>query len=149
MGGLVVFGIASLKAAYSRAPAKLIASCALLAVGAAMMMPSTLSIIRLTFDDERECSVAIGIRAAVAAGGAALGPAIGGLLLKYYWWGSVFLINVPVVVVALLLAIWLIPTQPGNPDRPWEPARVASGNGMPNRLRVRPERVQASGMYPG
>lgn len=120
VGGLVVFGVASLIAAYSPNPAQLIAARALLAVGAAMMMPATLSIVRLTFEDDRERSIAIGIWAAVAAGGAAFGPVVGGLLLEHFWWGSVFLINIPVVVIALVLAVLLIPSRPGNSDRPWD-----------------------------
>lgn len=109
MMGLVVFGVASLAAAYSPAAAPLIAARVLLAVGAAMMMPATLSIIRLTFAQERERAVAIGIWASVASGGAALGPVVGGVLLEHFWWGSVFLINVPIVLLALPLAWRLIP----------------------------------------
>jgi MFS transporter, DHA2 family, multidrug resistance protein len=74
MAGLVVFGLASLGAAFSPTPAWLIAARALLAVGAAMMMPATLSLIRLTFIDEKERAFAIGVWAAVASGGAAFGP---------------------------------------------------------------------------
>lgn len=102
LAGLVVFGIASLLAAFAPTPAALIAARVLLAVGAAMMMPATLSLIRLTFTDEQERAFAIGIWAAVASGGAALGPVVGGLLLEWFWWGSVFLINVPIVLVALV-----------------------------------------------
>ena len=85
--------------------AALIAARAGLAVGAALMMPATLSIVRHVFQDERERALAIGIWASVASAGAALGPVVGGVLLEFFWWGSVFLINVPVVVVALLLAL--------------------------------------------
>lgn len=120
IAGLLVFGTASLIAAFSPVPAVLIAARVLLAVGAAMMMPATLSIIRLTFEDERERALAIGIWAAVAAGGAALGPVLGGLLLTWFWWGSVFLINVPVVLLALLLGSTLIANRPGNPERQWD-----------------------------
>lgn len=118
--GLVVFGAASLLAAFSPSAQMLIAARAVLAVGAAMMMPSTLSIIRLVFDDDSERALAIGIWAAVASGGAAFGPVVGGLLLEYFWWGSVFLINVPIVVAALALAWRLIPALPGDPDRRWD-----------------------------
>ncbi len=104
MAGLVVFGVASLAAAYSPGAATLIAARALLAVGAAMMMPATLSILRLTFADERERAIAIGVWASVASGGAAIGPVVGGVLLEHFWWGSVFLINVPIVLLALPLA---------------------------------------------
>ncbi len=120
IAGLIVFGIASLCAAYSPSSAALIASRALLAVGAAMMMPATLSIIRLAFADENERAVAIGIWASVAFGGAALGPVVGGLLLEYFWWGSVFLINVPIVLIALPIAIAYIPKGQPNKSRPWD-----------------------------
>jgi DHA2 family multidrug resistance protein-like MFS transporter len=120
IAGLIVFGIASLAAAFSPAPLVLIGARALLAVGAAMMMPATLSIIRHTFEDERERSLAIGIWAAVASGGAAFGPVVGGILLEFFWWGSVFLINVPIVIAALALAITIIPSRKGNADSPWD-----------------------------
>ncbi|MCF8482943.1 MAG: MFS transporter [Rhodospirillum sp.] len=119
--GLIVFGVASLIAAHAWSPAVLIAARALLAVGAALMMPATLSIIRLTFVDDRERSLAIGIWSAVASGGAALGPVLGGLLLEYFWWGSVFLINVPIVIVASVLAVVAIPRSERSSDRPWDP----------------------------
>ncbi|MFE0017689.1 MFS transporter [Mesorhizobium sp. NPDC059054] len=120
LAGLVVFGLASLGAAFSPTPAWLIAARALLAVGAAMMMPATLSLIRLTFIDEKERAFAIGVWAAVASGGAAFGPVVGGALLEHFWWGSVFLINVPVVLVALLAGATLLPYRPGNGDHPWD-----------------------------
>ncbi|TPM39026.1 MFS transporter [Mesorhizobium sp. B2-3-4] len=120
IAGLVVFGLASLCAAFSPTPAWLIAARALLAVGAAMMMPATLSLIRLTFTDEKERAFAIGVWAAVASGGAAFGPVVGGALLEHFWWGSVFLINVPVVLVALLAGMTLLPNRPGNSDHPWD-----------------------------
>ncbi|MFA7434085.1 MAG: MFS transporter [Gemmobacter sp.] len=120
MAGLVVFGAASLAAAFSPSPAALIAARVALAVGAAMMMPATLSIIRLTFTDEAERAFAIGIWAAVASGGAALGPVIGGLLLEWFWWGSVFLINVPVVLAAFGAAAVLLAHRPGSAARPWD-----------------------------
>ena len=109
LAGLVVFGVASLCAAYAGSPAALIAARGLLGVGASMMMPATLAIIRLAFADERERAVAIGVWASVASGGAAFGPVVGGVLLEYFWWGSVFLVNVPVVVLALVLGAWLLP----------------------------------------
>lgn len=120
LGGLVVFGTASLIAAFSPSSAILIGARVLLAVGAAMMMPATLSIIRLTFTDTHERAFAIGIWAAVASGGAALGPVVGGLLLEYFWWGSVFLINVPVILVALVATAFLVPRDSGQSDRPWD-----------------------------
>lgn len=120
LSGLVVFGLASLAAAYSPSPAVLIGARVLLAVGAALMMPATLSIIRLTFTEEDERAFAIGIWAAVASGGAAFGPVLGGLLLEYFWWGSVFLINVPVVAIAFLAGLLMLADRPGSSKRNWD-----------------------------
>ncbi|MDQ7990479.1 MAG: MFS transporter [Candidatus Dactylopiibacterium sp.] len=120
LAGLVVFGAASACAAYAPAPAALIAARAVLAVGAAMMMPATLSIIRHTFEDDDERAFAIGVWASVASGGAALGPVLGGMLLEHFWWGSVFLINVPIVLLAWPLAWRLIPARPGDASRRWD-----------------------------
>lgn len=120
VAGLILFGLASLWAAYSPTAVSLIAARALLAVGAAMMMPATLAIIRHTFPDEKERSLAIGVWAAVASGGAALGPVLGGFLLEHFWWGSVFLINVPVVLIALPLVIWWIYADKGDARRSWD-----------------------------
>jgi len=120
VAGLVVFGLASLGAAFSPSPALLIAARVALAVGAAMMMPATLAIIRHVFDDDRERALAFGIWAAIASGGAAFGPVVGGVLLEHFWWGSVFIINVPIVLLALVLALRWVPTRPGNPERPFD-----------------------------
>ncbi|MBU4611099.1 MFS transporter [Achromobacter sp. GG226] len=120
LAGLVVFGLASLGAAFAPKPAVLIGARAALAVGAAMMMPATLSLIRLSFSDTRERALAIGIWASVASGGAALGPVVGGVLLEHFWWGSVFLINVPIVLLAIVATLWLVPARPGNPARRWD-----------------------------
>ena len=120
LGGLVVFGAASLGAAFAPTPAALIGARIVLAVGAAMMMPATLSLIRLTFADQRERSFAIGVWAAIASGGAAFGPILGGFLLEHYWWGSVFLINVPIVLLTLLAAALLLPRRAGQSRQPWD-----------------------------
>lgn len=118
LAGLPVFAVASLCAAFSPTAEWLIAARVFLAVGAAMMMPATLSIVRHVFTDERERALAIGIWASVASGGAAIGPVVGGLLLEYFWWGSVFLINVPVVFLVWPLAWKLIPRCGGDNPRP-------------------------------
>lgn len=118
MSGLPVFGIASLCAAYSPTAELLIASRVFLAIGATMMMPATLAIVRQVFINERERALAIGIWSAVASAAAALGPVVGGVLLEYFWWGSVFLINVPVVLLVIVFAWFLIPRDAGNPQRP-------------------------------
>lgn len=117
--GLAVFGLASIVAAFAPSAEVLIAARAALALGAAIMMPATLSIIRLVFTDDRERGIAIGIWAAVGTGGAACGPVLGGILLEFFWWGSVFLINVPVVLIALLATLWIVPAFPGDRSRTW------------------------------
>ncbi|MFC9792808.1 MFS transporter [Streptomyces sp. NPDC127584] len=118
--GLVVFGLASLAAAFSAVPETLIASRALLAVGAAAMMPATLALIRVTFEDQRERNVAIAIWGSLALVGSALGPIVGGALLSSFWWGSVFLVNVPVVAVALAATLVLAPPNQPDPTKKWD-----------------------------
>ncbi|MEO6185710.1 MAG: MFS transporter, partial [Steroidobacteraceae bacterium] len=118
--GLATFGIASLAAAYAATSSLLIVARAFLGVGAAMMMPATLAIIRMTFTEVRERAFAIGLWSGMAAAGMALGPLIAGLLLQRYWWGSVFLINLPVVAVALVLTLWLVPRHAAPGGAPWD-----------------------------
>ena len=118
--GLVIFGLASLLAAFAPSPEVLIAARAVLAVGAAAMMPATLALIRTTFTVERERNIAIAVWGSMSVIGFALGPIIGGTLLEFFWWGSVFLINVPVVVLALV-ATWLIrPANDPDPSKRWD-----------------------------
>ena len=116
--GLVVFGIASLLAAFAPTPAMLIGARALLALGGSMIMPCVLGIIRRTFEDENERAMALGLWGTVGAAGAALGPLVGGALLEHFWWGSAFLINVPIMLVVAPLVFLLLPrteqTTPGT-----------------------------------
>ncbi len=109
MFGAAGFGVASLLAAFSTTPEMLIAARAMLGIAGATLMPSTLSLIRNVFTDERERQTAIAIWAAAFAFGSALGPIAGGFLLEHFWWGSVFLIGVPVPVALLLVAPRLVP----------------------------------------
>lgn len=109
MIGAGLFGAASLAAAFSPSANMLIATRALMGVGGATLMPSTLSLIRSLFDDAAERGRAIGIWAAGFSGGAVLGPIIGGVLLEFFDWGAIFLINVPVVVLLILVAPILLP----------------------------------------
>ncbi|WP_245410001.1 MFS transporter [Pararhizobium haloflavum] len=118
--GLVLFGLASLFAAFAPSAEALIAARAFLAVGAAAMMPATLALIRVTFEDERERNIAIAIWGSLSVIGAALGPIVGGFLLGHFWWGSVFLINVPVVVVAFFATLVVAPKIAGDPSQPWD-----------------------------
>src|SRR5262249_34264352 len=94
---------------FAPSPSMLIAARVVMAFGAAFIMPATLSIITNVFTVPGERARAIGIWAGVAATGVGLGPLVGGLLLENFWWGSVFLINVPVVVTTLVLAYMLVP----------------------------------------
>ncbi|WP_405391677.1 MFS transporter [Streptomyces sp. NBC_01102] len=118
--GYAFFGVASAVAATADSPGVLIAARALLGVGGAMIMPATLSILRQVFPDRRERALAIGIWTAVAAVGAATGPVIGGFLVEHYWWGSVFLINIPLMALILPVARWLLPESRGSDDGPWD-----------------------------
>lgn len=107
--GACLFGVASLLAALAPSAALLILARALMGVGGATLMPSTLSLIRHLFSDPVERTRAIGIWTASVSGGIALGPVVGGVLLEYFWWGSVFLVNVPVIVLLVVLAPRLVP----------------------------------------
>lgn len=118
--GLIIFGVASTMAAFSPDAELLIFARGFLAVGAAVMLPATISIIRIVFTNDQERAVAIGIWGSVSAGASALGPVLGGILLEHFWWGSVFLINVPVVLVTLYFTFIKIPELPGNPERYWD-----------------------------
>jgi EmrB/QacA subfamily drug resistance transporter len=107
--GLAVFGAGSLLSALSGSATMLIGTRALMGVGAAFIMPSTLSILTNVFTVPAERAKAIGIWAGVSALGIAIGPLAGGLLLQRFWWGSVFLVNVPLVLLGLTLGRFLIP----------------------------------------
>ncbi|CAM3355649.1 MFS transporter, DHA2 family, multidrug resistance protein [Paracoccus aminovorans] len=116
--GLTIFGIASALAAFAPDAPLLIASRMLLALGGSMIMPCVLGIIRRTFEEEKERGLALGLWGTVGAAGAAVGPLIGGGLLGHFWWGSVFLINVPVMLIVAPACWFLLPrhekTSPGH-----------------------------------
>ena len=118
--GLAIFGAASTLAAFSPSSNVLIGARALLALGAATMMPATLALIRITFADDRERNLAVAIWGSIAILGSALGPIVGGALLEFFWWGSVFLINVPVVLVALVVTPLIVPRGDPDPSRRWD-----------------------------
>lgn len=107
--GSAGFTLVSAAAAFAPSPEWLIAARAGMAVFGALLMPSTLSIIRNIFTDATERRTAIAIWASGYAAGAALGPITGGILLEHYWWGSIFLIALPIMLPLLILGPWLIP----------------------------------------
>ena len=106
--GMVVFGAGSLLSAFANSPSQLIATRAIMGIGGAFIMPSTLSLITNVFPPE-ERGRAISYWAAIAGVGVALGPISGGLLLEHFYWGSIFLVNLPIVAVALTAGAYLLP----------------------------------------
>jgi EmrB/QacA subfamily drug resistance transporter len=108
IAGLILFGLGSLFSAYSHSPDVLIAARAVMGLGGAAVMPQTLSIIANVFEPA-ERSRAIGIWTSAVGVGVATGPVLGGLLLTHFWWGSVFLINVPVTIAGAVASLILIP----------------------------------------
>jgi MFS transporter, DHA2 family, multidrug resistance protein len=118
--GAVAFGAASLVAAFSTSAEALIGARLLLGVAGATLMPSTLSLIRNIFPDDAERTRAIAIWSTAFGAGSAIGPLVGGFLLEHFWWGSVFLINVPVMILVLVSGFLLLPEsrdpEPGRFD---------------------------------
>ncbi|QWF80229.1 MFS transporter [Amycolatopsis sp. CA-230715] len=121
--GSTVFGAASLATAFAPNVELLITARALLGVSAATLMPSTLSIVRNVFTDAKQRTMAIGLWSGVAILGIGFGPVIAGFLLSYFWWGSVFLVNVPVVAVLVLAGAFVLP-ESRNP----KPGRLDAGS---------------------
>lgn len=115
--GLAVFGLGSLGAVLAGSAGTLIAARSVMGVGAALIMPATLSILTNVFTDPRERAKAIGSWAAVGGLGVALGPVMGGWLLEHFFWGAVFLVNLPVVVILLVSGKLFVPTS-RDPETP-------------------------------
>jgi EmrB/QacA subfamily drug resistance transporter len=132
--GLAVFGLGSLLAALSGSADALIATRAFMGIGGAFIMPATLSIITNVFP-ARERGKAIGVWAATAGVAVALGPLTGGFLLEHFYWGSVFLVNLPIVAVGLLAGVFLIPdSKDPHPPRPDPIGAVLSIAGLSTLL---------------
>ncbi|GHF20951.1 MFS transporter [Streptomyces griseoluteus] len=122
--GAAAFGAISVLNAYAGTPGLMILSRALLGVAGATLMPATLALIRNLFHDPRERSLAIGVWGATASAGTAVGPIVGGFLLEHFWWGSVFLINLPVMAVLVLVGIRTLPESRDPDPGPWDLASV-------------------------
>lgn len=122
--GGAVFGAASVAAAFSTSPAMLIASRALLGVAGAAVTPSVLALVIGLFDDARQRSRALAVYLTCFMGGVTLGPVIGGALLDRFWWGSVFLVSVPGIVLLLVLGPALLPDQRGTDHGALDPVSV-------------------------
>jgi len=118
--GLVVFAIGSLIGAFADSSALLVGARAIMGIGAAFVMPSTLSILTNVFPT-RERAKAIAIWAGISGAGAAIGPLTSGLLLEHFWWGSVFLINLPIIVLALVAGSVLVPRSKDSTRTPLDP----------------------------
>lgn len=123
--GLVIFALASAWASVAQSAAALIAARVLLALGGSMIIPCVLGLIRNTFEDDNERAMALGLWGMVAASGAAIGPLVGGALLAHFWWGSVFLINVPVMLVVGPACYFLLPR-----NEPTTPGKWAIGQAL-------------------
>ncbi|MFC9535504.1 MFS transporter [Streptomyces sp. NPDC056975] len=120
MIGATAFGAASVCAAYANSAEMLIAARAILGIGGATLMPTTMALVRNMFRDDKQRATAIGIWSGVMTGGIALGSVMSGILVEHFWWGSVFLVNLPAMALLLLLAPVLLPEfkdpQPGRFD---------------------------------
>jgi EmrB/QacA subfamily drug resistance transporter len=131
LGGLGVFALGSAASAWSGTPDRLIAARALMGVGGAAIMPSTLSILTNVFTAEKDRARAIGFWSGTAGLGVAIGPMFGGWLLVHFWWGSVFLINVPISAAGITAVLWLVPnSRDAAPRRPDVPGTVLSILGL-------------------
>jgi len=128
LAGMTVFGIASLASAYSQTPGELICARVLMGVGGAAVLPTTLAVISNVFEP-RERAKAIGVWTSAVGIAIAIGPITGGILLEHFWWGSVFLVNVPIVAIAMALMLLLVPDsknpEPGRFDPVGVPLSIA------------------------
>jgi EmrB/QacA subfamily drug resistance transporter len=122
--GLLVFGAGSVASAFASSASILIATRSLMGIGGALIMPSTLSILTNVFPPE-ERGRAIGIWAGVSGLGIGIGPMVGGFLLNHFWWGSVFLVNVPIVIFAFVAGRLIVPNSKDPAAPPVDPVGVA------------------------
>jgi len=122
--GLVLFGLTSLGAAFAGSAGELIAWRAVMGVGGALIFPATLALLVNVFTNPKQRAVAIAVWAATSGLAVALGPVTGGLLLRHFWWGSVFLVNVPVILLAMAMIAWIVPTSRDTTVHRFDPLGV-------------------------
>ncbi len=125
LGGLFVFGAGSAASAFASSPGWLIATRATMGLGGAAIMPATLSLLTSVFSDPKERSRAIGIWSGTTGLGVAFGPVVGGWLLAHFWWGSVFLVNVPIIAIGLVAAAFAVPNSRDERALPPDPLGAA------------------------
>jgi EmrB/QacA subfamily drug resistance transporter len=123
--GLAIFAAGSLAAAFTRTTGELIGARAAMGIGAAFIMPATLSIITSIFTDPRERTKAIGIWSSISGVGVAIGPVAGGWLLAHFNWDSIFLVNLPITAIALTAGHWLVPPSRSSVPRRLDPVGAA------------------------
>jgi len=126
---LVAFGVFSFVAAHATNVTTLLTARALMGGAAAFIFPATLSLLTVTFDDPSERATAFGVWGAVAGVAIAVGPVLGGVLLVHYWFGSIFLINLPIVVAAVALTAWIVPESRSPQHRRLDLPGLALGTG--------------------
>ena len=147
--GMVVFGLGSLLSAFATTPSHLIVTRALMGIGGAFIMPSTLSLITNVFPPE-ERGRAISYWAAIAGIGVALGPVSGGLLLERFYWGSIFLVNLPIVAIALVAGGILLPksSDPAHPRLDLVGAALSIAGSVRARVRHHRRSARRMGEHP-
>ena len=122
--GCGIFAAASLIAAFAPSATVLILGRALMGIGGAMIMPQTMSIIRDVFPDRQERTRAVGIWVSVSSAGAAIGPIVGGFLVEHFWWGSVFLLNIPILLAIIVATLRWVPASRAENPAPLDPLSV-------------------------
>ncbi|MET9888613.1 MFS transporter [Streptomyces sp. NPDC006465] len=135
LGGIALFGLASLGGAFAGSPATVTAARAVLGLGAAAIMPLSMAILPRLFSKE-ELPRAVAVWTAATALGMPVGPLVGGWLLDHFWWGSVFLFNVPVTVLALAAGLWLLPSDRTRAVAEGRPAVAGESGAADGKVRV-------------
>jgi EmrB/QacA subfamily drug resistance transporter len=121
LAGLAIFAAGSTLSAFSGDSSRLTAARAFMGLGAAAIMPCTLSILTNVYTEARERARAIGIWSATTGLGVAIGPVVGGWLLSHFWWGSVFLVNVPIAIIGIAATAWIVPNSRNPQSAPPDP----------------------------